>query len=187
MSPVITGKPCALLSHYHVLAMHPGKTAREIPYCNAAEGAPCNRLHSINSSLMQPTNQPTNQHPGYHSKSIQEYLRPMCQYRCKTDPLGQNAAFACCPFCPTSTTWKSVFLFIRLCLFERLLGKWAAHAIPFDATSNYKANVYGPRAECVRLSRPSCVSAQMPLDRTGSPQLFRSGRSGNRVGKLHPT
>ena len=34
--------------------------------------------------------------------------------------------------------WKSVFLFIGLCLFDLLLGRCAAHAIPFDATSNYK-------------------------------------------------
>ncbi|ADR59755.1 Hypothetical protein, conserved [Pseudomonas putida BIRD-1] len=62
-----------LLSHYHVLAMHPGKAAREIPSRNPEEGAPFNLLHSISHSLMLTARR----HTGYDSKSIQEYLIPM--------------------------------------------------------------------------------------------------------------
>ncbi|MEX5607931.1 hypothetical protein ABFV58_07820 [Pseudomonas protegens] len=62
-----------LLSHYQVLAMHPGKSAREIPSRNPEEGAPFNLLHSISHSLMLTARR----HTGYDSKSIQEYLIPM--------------------------------------------------------------------------------------------------------------
>ncbi|MCK2124631.1 hypothetical protein [Pseudomonas sp. PNPG3] len=62
-----------LLSHYHVLAMHPGKAAREIPARNPEEGAPFNLLHSISHALMLTARR----HTGYDSKSIQEYLIPM--------------------------------------------------------------------------------------------------------------
>ncbi|MFJ2318840.1 hypothetical protein [Pseudomonas sp. NPDC087817] len=62
-----------LLSHYHVLAMHPGRAAREIPARNPEEGAPFNLLHSISHALMLTARR----HTGYDSKSIQEYLIPM--------------------------------------------------------------------------------------------------------------
>lgn len=62
-----------LLSQYHVLAMHPGKAAREIPSRNPEDGAPFNLLHSISHALMLTARR----HTGYDSKSIQEYLIPM--------------------------------------------------------------------------------------------------------------
>lgn len=62
-----------LLGNYHVLAMHPGKAAREIPSRNPEEGAPFNLLHSISHALMLTARR----HTGYDSKSIQEYLMPM--------------------------------------------------------------------------------------------------------------
>lgn len=62
-----------LLNHYPVLAMHPGKAAREIPSRNPEEGAPFNLLHSISHALMLTARR----HTGYDAKSIQEYLIPM--------------------------------------------------------------------------------------------------------------
>ncbi|MFG0840812.1 hypothetical protein [Pseudomonas sp. FYR_5] len=62
-----------LLSHYNVLAMHPGKAAREISARTPEDGAPFNLLHSISHSLMLTARR----HTGYDSKSIQEYLIPM--------------------------------------------------------------------------------------------------------------
>lgn len=104
---------------------------------------------------------PTNQHPGYDSKCIQEYLMPMCRYRCKTDPpcrlktdpLGQNSAFASRPMLS-----KEQHVEISVLVHQALSIRAIARQMGCSRNTirrhlklqpQRQPYVYGPHAECV--------------------------------------